>query len=174
MRIKALTGGALALLLSGCSTADAQLSTPPVPTKAEAAGDFVLVDKSDRLLVVMKRAKEVARFTDIKFGDAPVGHKQFEGDEKTPEGRYIIDTRNPQSRYHLSLHINYPNAADRAFAARHGKPPGGDIFIHGQPNGSPVKRLPHDWTDGCIALSNAEIRKLWGMIADGTEIVIRA
>ena len=173
MRIKALTGGTFALLLSGCSSADAQLSSPPVPTKAEAAGDFVLVDKSDRLLVVMKRGKEVARFTDIKFGDAPVGHKQFEGDEKTPEGRYVIDARNPGSRYHLSLHINYPNAADRAFAARHGKPPGGDIFIHGQPNGSPVKRLPHDWTDGCIALSNTEIRKLWGMIADGTEIEIR-
>ena len=174
MLIRLGLGGALALFLSGCSTADAQLSAPPVPTKAEAAGDFVLVDKSDRLLVVMKRGKEVARFTNIRFGDAPRGHKQFEGDEKTPEGRYIIDTRNPGSRYHLSLHINYPNAADRAYAARHGKSPGGDIFIHGQPNGYAGPTLPTDWTDGCIALSNAEIRKLWGMIADGTEILIRA
>lgn len=159
--------------LTACGPADAHVIPPPTPTKAIAKGDFILVDKSDRVLIVMKGRTEVARFTNIKFGDAPVGHKQFEGDEKTPEGRYVIDARNPQSRYHLSLHINYPNAADRAFAARHGKPPGGDIFIHGQPNGSPVKRLPHDWTDGCIALSNTEIRKLWGMIADGTEIVIR-
>ena len=120
-----------------------------------------------------KKGEEVARFTDIRFGDAPRGHKQFEGDEKTPEGDYVIDARNPASRYHLSLHINYPHAADRAFAEREGKSPGGDIFIHGQPNASPAARLPGDWTDGCIALSNAEIRKLWGMIADGTPIHIQ-
>lgn len=162
------------MLLAACGSADARVIAPPTPTKTEAQGDFVLVDKSDRLLIVMKRGKEVARFTNIRFGDAPVGHKQFEGDEKTPEGRYTIDARNPASRYHLSLHITYPNAADRRFAAQRGKPPGGDIFIHGQPNGYNGPTLPTDWTDGCIALSNAEIRKLWGMIADGTEIEIRA
>ena len=168
-------GLAVALTLAGCGTTAprAAMEPPATPTRAAAKGDFIFVDKSDRLLIVRKNGREVARFTDIRFGDAPQGHKQFEGDEKTPEGDYIIDGRNPQSRYHLSLHINYPNAADRRFAEAHGKSPGGDIFIHGQPNGSPATRLPGDWTDGCIALSNAEIRTLWGMIADGTPIHIQ-
>lgn len=163
----------LALLAACQANAQEARSVPPVPTKAKAEGDFVLVDKSERLLFVFKDAKVVKRFANIRFGDAPEGHKQFEGDEKTPEGDYIIDSRNPGSRYHLSLHINYPNKADRSFAAAKGKPPGGDIFIHGQPNGFDGPTIPTDWTDGCIALSNAEIRKLWAMIPNGTPIRIQ-
>jgi murein L,D-transpeptidase YafK len=71
------------------------------------------------------------------------------------------------------LRISYPNTADRAFAKSKGKSPGGDIFIHGQPNGSPIERLPHDWTDGCIAVTNAEIKRLWKQVDDGTEILIQ-
>jgi murein L,D-transpeptidase YafK len=162
------------LPLAACSAGqaeqdDSQASTPAVIKKA----DRILVDKSDRTLVLFKDGKEIHRYTDIRFGDDPVGHKRFEGDEKTPEGTYSIDARNPASRYHLSLRISYPNAADRAFARSKGKSPGGDIFIHGQPNGSPIERLPHDWTDGCIALSNKEIALLWKQVDDGITITIQ-
>ena len=135
--------------------------------------DRLLVDKSDRTLVLYKADKEIERYSNIRFGDAPVGHKQFEGDEKTPEGSYTINGRNPKSSYHLSLRISYPNAADRAYAKARGKSPGGDIFIHGQPNMSPVSTIDRDWTDGCIALSNVEIERLWKQVDDGTPIEIR-
>lgn len=114
----------------------------------------------------------VHTFDAIQLGDAPRGHKRFEGDERTPEGRYRIDYRNPKSRYHLSLHISYPDAAARAYAAGQARSPGGDIFIHGQPNNLPIGRMPGDWTDGCIALSNDEIEALWLAVKDGTEIEI--
>jgi murein L,D-transpeptidase YafK len=133
----------------------------------------ILIDKSDRTLWLMTGAKILRTYRHIKLGDAPVGHKQFEGDEKTPEGRYQISGRNGGSRYHLSLRISYPEAKDRAPAARAGRSPGGDIFIHGQPNGSPFARIPTDWTDGCIALSNAEIEELWRLVANGTPVTIR-
>jgi lipoprotein-anchoring transpeptidase ErfK/SrfK len=163
---------ALALLpLAACSSGQAEVSG--VVHDPAIRADRILVDKSERVLILYKAGKEVDRYTDIKLGDAPVGHKQFEGDEKTPEGRYNINGRNPASRYHLSLRVSYPNAADRAFAKGKGKSPGGDIFIHGQPNGSLMARIPHDWTDGCIALSNAEIKILWKQVADGTVITIR-
>ncbi|OCC24994.1 hypothetical protein MB02_06030 [Croceicoccus estronivorus] len=141
---------------------------PPEPIPV----DFVLVDKSDRTLTLYGQGKPLRRYPNLQFGDEPIGHKRFEGDERTPEGRYVIDYRNPDSRYHLSLHISYPDASDRAFAQAHGRSPGGDIFIHGQPNGR-VGRLPGDWTDGCIAMANAEIEEIWRMVSDGTPIVIR-
>ncbi len=135
--------------------------------------DRILVDKSDRTLILYKSGREVYRYTDIRFGDQPVGHKQFEGDEKTPEGNYTINGRNPGSSYHKSLRVSYPNAADRAFAKSKGKSPGGDIFIHGQPNGYSGPTIDRDWTDGCIALSNEEIRLLWKQVDDGTAITIQ-
>jgi murein L,D-transpeptidase YafK len=135
--------------------------------------DQVVIDKSDRTMWLFAAGKVIRTYTGIKLGDAPVGHKQFEGDEKTPEGSYIISGRNLQSRYHLSLRVSYPNAADRAFAARNRRSPGGDIFIHGQPNGYPLARIPTDWTDGCVALSNAEIDEVWRLVKTGTEVIIR-
>ncbi len=135
--------------------------------------DFVLVDKSDRTLMLFAGGEVVRTYEGIAFGGAPTGHKQFEGGERTPEGRYTIDTRNPDSAYYLSLRISYPNARDRAHAEEQGRDPGGDIFIHGQPNGLPAGRLPGDWTDGCIAVSNAEMDELWSAVADGTPIKIR-
>jgi murein L,D-transpeptidase YafK len=116
----------------------------------------------------------IARYKNIRLGDNPIGHKQYEGDEKTPEGNYRISGRNPGSSYHLSLRISYPNAADSAFAAKSGKSAGGDIFIHGQPNNWSGPTLARDWTDGCIALSNAEIEQLWALVPDGIPIRIVA
>ncbi len=133
--------------------------------------DYVLVDKSDRTLTLMRDGAAVKTYA-IGLGDAPEGHKQFEGDERTPEGLYEIDWRNPNSSYHLSLHISYPNAADVAFAAEQGRSPGGDIMIHGQPNYLPLGTLPGDWTDGCIAVSNTEMNELWNAVPNGTPIEI--
>lgn len=134
--------------------------------------DHILVDKSDRTLIIYKNEREIARYNDISLGDDPIGHKQFEGDEKTPEGRYSIDARNPRSSYHLSLRISYPNAADIGYAQSQGRSAGGDIFIHGQPNGN-IGTLSGDWTDGCIAISNAQIEQLWKLIPDGAAVTIQ-
>ena len=135
--------------------------------------DYLIVDKSERLLVAYEDGKPIRAYRGLQFGDAPMGHKRFQGDERTPEGVYRIDWRNPQSRYHLSLRISYPNRADREFASQYGRSPGGDIFIHGQPNGLREGRMRGDWTDGCIALSNEEIEELWRIVPDGTPIEIR-
>lgn len=135
--------------------------------------DQIVIDKSKRTLSLMRGPAFVRTYRDVRLGDAPVGHKRFEGDEKTPEGRYTVSGRNAASRYHLSLRISYPNVADRAYAARLGRSPGGDIFIHGQPNYSPLARIPTDWTDGCIALSNAEMDEVWKLVRTGTPVTIR-
>ncbi|MXO89586.1 L,D-transpeptidase family protein [Pontixanthobacter aquaemixtae] len=157
------------LLLAAAACQPKPQPVAVVPTEI----DFLLVDKSDRTLAAYLDGKLIKTYENIGFGDAPAGHKQFEGDERTPEGRYTIDARNPNSAYHLSLRISYPNAEDRAFAESLGRSPGGDIFIHGQPNSLPVGRIPGDWTDGCIAVSNAEIEELWNAVPNGTPIEIR-
>lgn len=144
-----------------------------VPDRRYTSVDYLIVDKSERLMVAYADGQPVKAWRGLQFGDRPEGHKQFEGDERTPEGRYVIEGRNPGSAYHLSLKVSYPNAADRAFAARAGRSPGGDIFLHGQPNSVPFGRVPGDWTDGCIAFSNAEIEELWRIVPDGTVIEIR-
>lgn len=174
----------LALSISACTAPkpdkagvepEAKLSKSDKASVAEGmrSGRLVLVDKSDRRLTFYQGGKVALTVNDIRFGDAPIGHKQKEGDERTPEGLYTIDARNPNSAYHLSLRIDYPNARDVARAAKAGISPGGDIFIHGQPNGYVGPPLPHDWTDGCIAVSNEEIETLWDAIPDGTPIYIR-
>ncbi len=150
---------------------DRAIALPIIPAGTKA--DSILVDKSDRTLILYKADKEIARYEGIRFGNAPDGHKRFEGDERTPEGRYTINGRNPGSSYHLSLRISYPNTADRAYAEARGKSPGGDIFIHGQPNGRDGPTMKSDWTDGCIALSNAEIEQIWEVVPDGAAITIQ-
>ena len=157
------------LLLGACGTASSQ---PALPAGTKV--DRLLVDKSDRVLIAFAGNREVVRYTGIRFGDAPTGHKQFEGDERTPEGRYTINGRNPASAYHLSLRISYPNAADRAYAKARGRSPGGDIFIHGQPNALPDGlKIKGDWTAGCIAVTNAEIREIWAVTPIGTKVEVR-
>ena len=176
----------LLLLLAACAAppppqAEAPSSRPPlareaariVPERRFTQVDYLIVDKSERLMVAYAGGQPVKAWRGLQFGDAPQGHKQFEGDERTPEGRYVIEGRNPGSAYHLSLKVSYPNAADRAFALAQGRSPGGEIFIHGQPNSLPFGRVPGDWTDGCIALSNDEIAELWRIVPDGTVIEIR-
>lgn len=157
----------LLLLMVGCGPA-----TVEGPRTAPHA-DFVSVDKSDRTLRLFAAGELLRTYRGLQFGGAPEGHKRFQGDERTPEGRYTIDTRNPASAYHLSLRISYPNEADHAYAAAQGRSPGGDIFIHGQPNWLSAGRLSGDWTDGCIALANSEIEELWLLVPDGTSIVVR-
>ena len=157
------------LLVTACGTASSQ----PPPIAAGTKVDRLLVDKSDRVLIGYAKGREVVRYANVRLGDAPVGHKRFEGDEKTPEGDYTISGRNPKSAYHLSLRISYPNAADRAYAKARGRSPGGDIFIHGQPNAWIGPTIARDWTDGCVALSNSEIKWLWDAVPDGTPITIR-
>jgi murein L,D-transpeptidase YafK len=153
------------LLLPACTPGPAERTMLP-------QADLVLVDKSERTLILYAAGQPVRIYRAVQLGDAPEGHKRFQGDERTPEGRYMLDYRNPASAYHLSLHLSYPAAPDRAYAAQHGRSPGGDIFIHGQPNWLPAGRLPGDWTDGCIALTNAEIEELWQLVPDGTPIEI--
>lgn len=157
-----------AALLSSSARAEPALSLPEI--------DHVVVRKSARAIDLYAGGRLVHTMTGIQLGDAPVGPKRFQGDEKTPEGRYTLDYGNPDSRYHLSLHVSYPSAADAAYAAAQGRHPGGQIFIHGQPNdwagSEDGARVPGDWTDGCIAVSNAEIEALWEAVPDGTVIDI--
>ena len=111
----------------------------------------------------------------IALGSDPVGHKRQQGDGRTPEGSYRIDYRNPQSSYHLSLHISYPSSEDQRRAAERGVSPGGEIFIHGLSPGFSWIGAGHtatDWTDGCIALTNDEIEELWRVVPNGTPIEI--
>ncbi len=151
----------------------ASRSIPLDPVTGQVmVADYVLVDKSERLLIAYRQGRPIKAYRGLQFGDAPMGHKRFEGDERTPEGLYTIDRRNPRSSFHLSLGISYPNAQDRAFAAQYGRSAGGDIFIHGQPTGRPG-RMRGDWTDGCIALTNREIEELWQIVPNGTPIEIR-
>lgn len=128
----------------------------------------VQVHKSDRKMYLLHNDR-VLKSYEVALGFAPTGHKQFEGDGKTPEGAYFITHRNPTSDYHLSLGISYPNEADVAFAEAAAKPPGGDIFIHGAPV-KPIRQ--RDWTAGCIAVTDREIETIYAMIDPGTPIYI--
>lgn len=152
------------LLMTGAARAEVQLTLPEI--------DYIRVEKTARTMALYSSGQLVHTISGIQLGDAPAGHKQFEGDEKTPEGRYTIDYGNPNSSYFLSLHISYPNAADRAYARSQGRSPGGLIMIHGQPNDWSAGRVPGDWTNGCIAVSNEEIEALWHAVPDGTTIDI--
>jgi len=164
MRLRGLLIAAATLGVGGAQAGE-RLTLPDI--------DRVVVRKAERTLTVYAAGEPVHTFADIQLGDEPEGAKRFQGDERTPEGRYTIDYGNPDSGYHLSLHVSYPDAADVAFAQAHGRSPGGDIFIHGQPNDwDDEGRVPGDWTDGCIALADEEIEALWQAVPDGTPIDI--
>jgi len=157
-----------ALALMGCAALAGGCSRPagrsgPEVTRLE-------VDKGRRRLAAFHHGRVLATY-DVELGFAPVGHKTREGDGRTPEGRYVIDRRNPDSAYYLSLGISYPNARDIARARARGVSPGGDIFIHGTTRPFRGRR---DWTAGCIALDNRDMRRLYEMVGIGTPIVLRA
>ena len=122
--------------------------------------------------MLLLNGSEILESYDITLGFTASGPKQFEGDGKTPEGRYFIDRRNPNSSFYLSLGISYPNDEDRAFAASQGKSPGGDIFIHGGTRR--WGRRSADWTAGCVAVRNREMRQVYAMVRNGTPIDIFA
>jgi murein L,D-transpeptidase YafK len=146
---------------------------PALPGPVTA--DRVLVDKSEHRLVLL-RGGSVLKGYRVSFGADPVGHKQREGDERTPEGLYRIDRRNARSAFHRSLHVSYPDRRDVERARELGVAPGGDIMIHGIRNGlgwaGRLHRLA-DWTDGCIAVTNREMDELWRAVPDGTPIEVR-
>lgn len=148
---------------------------PPMRPVAEQA-DRIIVEKSARRMELWRGTTRIASY-DIALGGAPGdGPKRQEGDERTPEGTYVIDWRNPRSVAHLSLHISYPDARDRAAAAAAGVSPGGAVMIHGLPNGwGALGRLHRmaDWTDGCIGVTNSEMEAIWAQVPDGTPIEIR-
>lgn len=129
----------------------------------------VVVMKKDQKMYLFHHDTVLTSY-DIGLGFAPEGDKQIEGDGKTPEGTYEIDRRNPNSEFHLSLGISYPNVDDIAEAQALGQKPGGDIFIHGQP--SRLRRMRGNWTAGCIAVTNGEIEEIYSMVATGTPITI--
>jgi murein L,D-transpeptidase YafK len=137
--------------------------------------DLVVIDKSARELYLFSDG-EVFRSFRIALGIRPEGDKKKEGDFKTPEGKYLLDMRNAESDYFLSIHISYPSAADRREALHSGVDPGGAIMIHGQPNipaRSETYYRTQDWTNGCIAVSNSDMIDIWLMTGENTPIEIR-
>lgn len=149
--------------------------TPPQASPPAQQADRIVVHKASRTLELRRNHQIIARYRISLGSAADKGPKAREGDQKTPEGRYAIDWRNARSKYHLSLHISYPDAHDRQTARAGGYRPGSNIMIHGLPNGwgwlAPVfQRM--DWTDGCIAVSNEEMREIWSRVPEETLIEI--
>ena len=136
--------------------------------------DKVVVYKAERRLELWRKGELVKQYR-ISLGGDPIGHKQQEGDSRTPEGDYVLDYRNPQSRFHKSLHVSYPNTQDRKHAKARGVSAGGDIMIHGLPNGMDTTAVigEFDWTDGCIAVNNREIEEIWQAVPNGTPITLK-
>ena len=142
---------------------------------ADARADKVVVFKKERTLVLLDHGKILKKYK-VALGGDPIGPKACQGDHKTPEGHYILDRRNERSRFYRSLHVSYPNADDRARAQKSGVDPGGDIMVHGLPNGFGWLGNTHrvrDWTDGCIAVTNEEMDEIWRAVADGIPIEIQ-
>ncbi|MEY3959429.1 MAG: hypothetical protein RIR14_82 [Pseudomonadota bacterium] len=150
----------------------------PAPTPSTlppiiGAVDRIIIEKAARRMVLVQDGQELRAYR-IALGFSPLGDKERQGDGRTPEGLFRIDRRNDQSAYHLSLGLDYPQPEDRARAQAGGYDPGGDIMIHGQPNavGDDVV-LKGDWTAGCIAVSNAEMREIWAATDADTLVEVR-
>ena len=149
------------------------LAKDPAPTVKGA--DRIIIVKSARTMTLMSGSQVLRTYT-VALGAQPVGPKRQAGDHKTPEGEYIIDSKSTQSRFHLALHVSYPNKADRERARRLGVNPGGAIMIHGlEPKYAFLGKLQSnsDWTDGCIAVSNQEIEEIWRLVPVGVPVEIR-
>lgn len=150
-------------------TSDVSASPP-----ADSPVERIVVNKARRELLLFRGGQIIRTYT-VSLGRAPVGAKQRQGDGKTPEGSYSISGRNPRSSFHLSLRVSYPSRADRERARREGVDPGGDIMIHGIPNGQAPGDVNHprsDWTEGCIAVTDPEIEEIWRLVPNGTPIQI--
>jgi murein L,D-transpeptidase YafK len=137
--------------------------------------DRIVIEKGARRLYLLRGDSVLVEYP-VKLGLNPYGHKQREGDFRTPEGTYHLSRRNPHSEFFLSVEVSYPNEADRARARQSGVRPGGLIMIHGQPNvprKSPDYYANNDWTDGCIAVSNSDMVDIWQRTRLGIPIEIR-
>lgn len=150
--------------LAACAPSKFRTYNGPEVTRIE-------VHKGARKMYMLHNEKVLRQFN-IGLGFNPVGHKEVEGDSRTPEGLYYIDRRNPNSAFHLSIGISYPNEQDRARAKAMGKSPGGDIFIHGQARKHRLRNRGRDWTDGCIAVTDREMEDIYAMVKVGTPIMI--
>jgi murein L,D-transpeptidase YafK len=168
----------LLILLLGCAATlglliGAHLNLHPLPPNVTA--DRVLVEKAGRRLTLLHKGTTLKTYR-VALGRAPVGAKEREGDQRTPEGSYRIDFHKQDSDYHLALHISYPEQHDIDRAAAEGFSAGSDIMIHGLPNGRGWIGRFHrrkDWTAGCIAVTDCEIEEIWRAVPDGTPIEIR-
>lgn len=161
--------------LSACGSPKSGSRTGDVPQFKRYSGPpvtQVVVQKEQRRMHLLS-GQTVLRSHDFGLGNQPVGHKQFEGDGKTPEGQYFVDRFNPRSRYHLSVGISYPNERDKAYAAQFGLSAGGDIMFHGRgPEGRVLAPRNRDWTAGCIAMTDQEIEDVYAMLKLGTPVMI--
>lgn len=147
----------------------------PLAKGPNGTADYVLVLKAQHRMILFRNGQEICAYH-VSVGRGASGPKQRQGDHRTPEGKYVLDHKNPKSGFHRAIHLSYPNALDRSRAAREGVAPGGDIMVHGIKNGFGwVGRLHRlvDWTDGCIALTNAEMDQFWDLLPEGTPIEIR-
>jgi murein L,D-transpeptidase YafK len=156
---------------------DSSLSTHSASTDTMIPVDKVLVRKRERVMFLMSNGSPVRAYR-IALGESPSGHKRYEGDQRTPEGTYTLDWRNPNSRFYKSIHVSYPNETDHEYASSSGFSPGGMIMLHGWPNERSSKLtldklLGTDWTDGCIAVSNTAMDEIWERVPDGTPIEIQ-
>lgn len=160
--------------LAACGKQQTSPARPQFKTYSGPPVTQVVVNKEARRMHLVS-GQTVLKSYDVGLGYQPVGHKQFEGDGKTPEGMYFIDRFNPRSAYHLSVGVSYPNDRDRAYAEALRRHPGGDIFIHGRgPEGNRLAPQRRDWTAGCIAVSDTEIEDIYPMIQAGVPIMIYA
>lgn len=163
---------ALGILTASLFMSPETVETPPPPPLTGQI-DRIVIEKAARRMQLFQDGQPVRTYR-IALGFSPEGDKDRQGDGRTPEGEFTIDRRNAKSAFHLSLGLDYPRPKDRARAAAGGYSPGGDIFIHGQPNAlAEGFRLRGDWTAGCIALTNAEIRDIWAVTPIGTPVEIR-
>jgi murein L,D-transpeptidase YafK len=171
---KGMASKAVALILFSALSAICLTAQTDAPLPSSAVADKVIVLKRERKLLLMQDGKTLKTYP-IALGANPTGTKTHQGDHRTPEGHYTLDRHNAHSQYHRSLHISYPNAEDVARAHKLGLSPGGDIFIHGLPNGyePAANEAPDDWTDGCIAVTNSEIDEIFRAVLDGTPIEIK-
>jgi murein L,D-transpeptidase YafK len=163
---------ALGLLTASLFMPREEIDLPP-PPPVTGSIDRIIIEKAARRMQLMQGGKVVRTYR-IALGFSPKGDKQRQGDGKTPEGTFQIDRRNDRSAFHLSLGIDYPRPEDIKLARAGGYDPGGDIFIHAQPNALPEGfKLRGDWTAGCIAVTNAEMREIWEVTPIGTPVEIR-
>jgi murein L,D-transpeptidase YafK len=172
----AIAGIALLLICVGSMVAlGGWGAKAPIQSAGPQKADSVLILKKDHVLELLAGGKVIKTYK-VALGRGGLAPKEREGDARTPEGHYVIDTRNADSHYHRALHVSYPNGEDRSRAAKLGVSPGGAIMIHGLPNGmggiGAAHRL-YDWTLGCIAVTDDEIEEIWNMVPVGTPVEIR-